>query len=574
MPRKKRKIAVIDAETDPFKHGRTPRPFAWGYYDGTYYQYFWGDDATDQLIEFLSTEEPTIVYAHNGGKFDYFYLLQWLCPEVFIINGRISRAFLFDMSIELRDSWLILPLALASHDKNDIEYWKLERHCRETHKQEILEYLRKDCTSLYEWVTQYIETFGNNLTLAGTAFKELRASGYDITNTYLDFDDQLRRFYYGGRVQCFEVGSFFEPFNVVDINSAYPEAMLHNHWYGSQYVETFRFPSTDNGSWFADIDAVSRGALPYRHDEKLYFPDDNQTRNYTASGWEINAAIKNNALRVKKINRVYRPVLTENFTTYVNKFFTMKADADLSMKKAKEKGDTIEALYWSAQRQFAKLLLNSAYGKFGQDGRDFKEFHLCDFGEFPPQEEEKPRWLPYVDLEPVNKSIFNRPAPVEKFYNVATAASITGYVRAKLFDALCNSERPLYCDTDSIICRDTTVPISDKLGDWEIEAALKEIHIAQRKLYAGITEEGKYKLATKGVNIGKRSDDLVQRKLYNLIKEGIKTGEAYSYKMDSPAFNLKLGAIIPRFFDRTINFQNIYNNTCANPDDLVELMTH
>ena len=37
-------IAVIDFETDPFEHGIVPRPFAAGFYDGSRYLQFWGDD--------------------------------------------------------------------------------------------------------------------------------------------------------------------------------------------------------------------------------------------------------------------------------------------------------------------------------------------------------------------------------------------------------------------------------------------------------------------------------------------------------------------------------------------------
>ena len=70
MPRKKQplKIAVIDAETDPFKHGRIPKPFAWGFFDGTQYADFWGPTATDQLLDFLECyPDPLVIFAHNGG---------------------------------------------------------------------------------------------------------------------------------------------------------------------------------------------------------------------------------------------------------------------------------------------------------------------------------------------------------------------------------------------------------------------------------------------------------------------------------------------------------------------------
>ena len=76
MAKKKinRLLATIDLETDPFQHGRLPKPFLSGFDDGNRVVEFWGDDCILRLVEFLATlEDPYIIYAHNGGKFDFFY---------------------------------------------------------------------------------------------------------------------------------------------------------------------------------------------------------------------------------------------------------------------------------------------------------------------------------------------------------------------------------------------------------------------------------------------------------------------------------------------------------------------
>ena len=79
MARKKKekpqtRIAVIDFETDPFLYDRVPEPFSAGFYDGETYIDFWGDDCADQLICYLeSRKDNLIIYAHNGGKFDFYY---------------------------------------------------------------------------------------------------------------------------------------------------------------------------------------------------------------------------------------------------------------------------------------------------------------------------------------------------------------------------------------------------------------------------------------------------------------------------------------------------------------------
>lgn len=100
--------------------------------------------------------------------------------------------------------------------------------------------------------------------------------------------------------------------------------------------------------------------------------------------------------------------------------------------------------------------------------------------------------------------------PVQsKFYNVATAASITGFVRAFLLRHIDKVERAgggvLYCDTDSIVCTDVDVPktfaLSNKLGDWSHEGRFDRGAIAGKKLYAFHGADGKWKTATKGVRL-------------------------------------------------------------------------
>ena len=555
------RFASLDYETDPFKYGRTPKEFALGFYDGTSYWDFWGDDCTEQFINFLSNyietdlyeDEQLIIYAHNGGKFDFFYLIEHLDPDLFMINGRIAKAALFGGRVEMRDSWLVLPLPLASNDKLEIDYKLFEKETRNHHKKEILHYLKRDCTSLHEWVTGFIDQFGLYMTLASAAFDQLKKTDYDIPTTFEEYDNLFRKFYYGGRVQCFEVGEFKGHFQYVDINSAYPTAMLDNHWYGGGYIEHTDFPKSKNGSWFAEIDAVSKGALPLKAaDGKLYFPDDNEARRYLVTGWEINAGIETNTLDIKNIIATYRPKRKMNFSQYVNTFIKMKEDADLKMRECKKNGDEAGRLYWSARRTFAKLLLNSCYGKFGQDGRKFEKFCIVAHGEWPDDVD----WVPHG--EHGDYTIYSRPDPSKRFYNVATAASITGWVRAFMWKSINQSQRPLYCDTDSIICEKFNGDLGLGLGEWDMEARATEVYIAQRKMYAMKVYKKQWpffdhKTASKGVRL-----------TYDQIEEGVITGQSIVTERDAPAFSLQHGA---RFFSRKTDFENIKKNSLRNPLD-------
>lgn len=523
LSKKSTQIAVIDFETDPFKYGQNVAPFCCGYYDTEEYLHFWGDDCVTRLIDFLKTKEKRIIYAHNGGKFDFFFMLDFVDEEIKIINGRIAKCTILDGLHEMRDSYLILPMPLKSHGKKSISYRKMRKEFREKYKKEILDYLYYDCFSLFDWVTSFIADYGNGLTLAGAAFKQLKKTEYPVQNTYDDYDSLFREFYFGGRVQCFEVGAFIGKFKYVDINSAYPYAMTFKHWQGSMYSQVLCLPK--DPQYFAEIEAISLGALPIKDESgRLIFPSDNVPRIYKVSGWEIQAGIETNTLTIKKVINCYKPLFTCDFKPYVNKFFQLKSEAE-------KNGD-------NTRRTFAKLMLNSAYGKFGQNGRDFEDFALCESGGYPEGE----GWVPYSRNEE-SFSIYSKPAPVDRFYNVATAASITGFVRAFLWRNICASSRPLYCDTDAIICESFSGEVGDKLGQWDVEFEPTECYIAQKKMYALKDEQGNVKKACKGVRLK-----------FNQIKNGVLNRENLEFKKPSPAFSLKYGT---RFFSRVIDFENI-----------------
>jgi hypothetical protein len=131
------------------------------------------------------------------------------------------------------------------------------------------------------------------------------------------------------------------------------------------------------------------------------------------------------------------------------------------------------------------------------------------------------------------------------------AASITGFVRAYLWRAINECERPLYCDTDSIICTSYSGKIGLELGDWEVEAEPTAAYIAQRKMYALQLPNGETKTASKGVRLS-----------FEEIKNGVLTGKNITQYKEAPAYSLKHGA---RFFSRETNFEELQKNLVTNP---------
>jgi len=74
MKRGGKQVWACDCETDPFDHGAEIRPFIWGLYDG---KEFWTFNSTISFVQFVRSKR-IILYAHNGGKFDFMFLCRLL----------------------------------------------------------------------------------------------------------------------------------------------------------------------------------------------------------------------------------------------------------------------------------------------------------------------------------------------------------------------------------------------------------------------------------------------------------------------------------------------------------------
>jgi hypothetical protein len=506
-------IAVVDAETDPFEYGADIKPFLWGFFDGkNYYQ----TESTEEMVNHISKFDGT-VFAHNGGKFDYFFMLPFIKKDqaVKVINGRLSE---FKIGrARMRDSLNILPVGLAKFQKDDFEYWKMKADRRRFHWKEIEVYLKSDCVNLHNVVTRFIADYGLSLTLAGAAMKQWKKLGNKVSTTSEEFYNRYAPYYFGGRVECFESGVFKEDFRIVDINSAYPSLMMQDHPTGTKIIESRRIDEKTLFKSFVTLECYSYGALPYRvasgkERGNVEFPHRRDV--YHCTGRELKGALETNTVKNISIKKVITFQETVNFTEYIEKFFAIK----LSCEKS---GDDIG-------RTMAKFFLNSLYGKFCANPNKYNDFYIGDWGQKPPEG---------FGVGPLIEDVqfFSKPIDdaQKTWYNVATGASITGGVRAFLWESIQRVERPMYCDTDSIICKGVgDLALSDKIGDWSNEGCKEganKLAIAGKKLYCAWMKNGKKKLATKGV------------KLTSVELEKVARGETITYYSNSPTYSLSKG---------------------------------
>lgn len=584
---------TLDLETDPFQAGQLPEAFAADFFDGKTHFLFWGTGCVERCLRSALTFDG-IIYAHNGGKFDFHFIMPLLVEiygaenlELMTIGSRIVK--IVTPGPEFRDSFALIPKPLSSFgNKIDIKdvakpqdpLWKLKRQHREKHKAEICDYLKQDCFGLWEAVRDFVANYGCEITLASTTFRILRKDfGFKLPKTNVFHDKKFRPYYYAGRVQFFALGPCPGYAACCDINSAFPWAMTLPHWFGPECVVRLKPPVRYRDQSFYDITCDANGCLPSRGPKgEVVFPVGRNLR-FKVTGWELFAGIECGLVRNVRYNAVYTPTDCKDFGDYVRHFYHLKQHAEND-----------------AERQFAKLILNSAYGKFALNPREFRQVRVTAYDEVLPDP-----WEHCFDDEDAGLSYWKRlthpnrektpeqlhkakqqrdrrrnrlidegrklvnpeedePRPM-RFNNVCTAASITGCVRAFLMRSMHRCGGVLYCDTDSVFARDiSSLDLGEGLGQWKLEKEFDGVWIAGKKLYAGrainwqelekqIAAESDPKKAAK-----------LRKELWKTASKGVRLspeqicrvaeGEAQTYEFDAPNYSLFSA---PGFTKRTVN---------------------
>lgn len=539
-----REFAVLDSETDPFEHGRTPKPFVWGFYDGKEFSVYTAD-TFDAFIKTVS-KRRVIIYAHNGGRFDYHFFTHLFEPygKIHIINGRMASFRIGNA--EFRDSFNIIPVALDKLEflnadgtvqkKQEFDYSLMEADTRYSPDvwERIIDYLRDDCLTLYQAIESLQSQYGRKLTQAGASMDQWKkiVNRRELPKSSKAYFEEFEPWYFGGRVECFQRGIIDTRFSVYDINSAYPYAMMRAHPYDLEYDE---YPGEVEGEELGPnlfiIEASSTGAFPFRSGGKLTFPSDGERREFYVTGWELSAAIDTNTAGDYFVKRaVYFPG-KQSFDEYIGRFYSIRLQAKATGDKA---GDL-----------FAKLFMNSLYGKFGANPENYSDFMLRPESERNELDEDVV-WYDSGNLGDWILAERDLEEHEMRFYNVVTAASITGFVRAYLWRAIqaTGIKNMLYCDTDSIATSSEghSLDTGEGLGKWKHEGEFDKAGICGKKLYIfrGIPDaKGKRenKQASKGARL--TEDQLWQ----------IASGAEVLYKPEAPTFSVHHA---PRFISRRI----------------------
>lgn len=505
--RRLEEIAVLDFETDEFDNEHPENlvePFLAVIYRLNHEPIVIWDEDADALILKVVTQIEAMegrytIYAHNGGRFDYKFLLPHLRGEIKFKGNSIMKATIGEH--ELRDSLHILPTSLASLQKDEFDYKKMNKKVRNKHREEIIRYCVNDCKYALEFIVHFVEKHGFKISIGQAAFAGVKALYPQIENLSKGQDGVFRQFFFGGRVECFEgVTHYKGPLKYIDGNSAYPAVMAYvKHPIGKTWI---RSSIITRDTFFIELSCHSKGALILRDRD-----EDGTWRTRAPHGYhrfyttihEYKAAMDLHLISDITIHATHNCPLSTTFADFVIPRYNERRTITAHMKTLQV--GTSEWGHYNKDQTIIKFELNNAYGKFAQNPERYFETWITNPGEEPDKDEAGSDWT--LSTRSNAYWMWKRPNEDFRYNNVATGASITGAQRAVLLRAIHAVKRPLYCDTDSIICEDTgNLELDDtKLGMWKIEAELDELYINGKKHYAyHATKKDKWTVRCKGAS--------------------------------------------------------------------------
>lgn len=259
-------------------------------------------------------------------------------------------------------------------------------------------------------------------------------------------DDLLRmerESYHGGRVECFRRGTYRGKFFLLDVNSLYP-AVMRAEFYPTRVAfrrqTTAGWPWTDYAARYACIGRVvlrtSEPAYPVVRDGKLVFPVG--TFPAVLCGPELLYAQHHGHLAETGAMAFYEQAPI--FRGFVE---------DLYARRLQAKAAGNATLDW-----FYKILMNSLYGKFGQNGKVWHEQeNVTDLSARAWKEVDAQTGavVSYRQLGGLVQRLAAEPEAPESI--PAIAAYVTSHARLHLWRLICHAGRShvYYCDTDSLL---------------------------------------------------------------------------------------------------------------------------
>lgn len=522
LKQKNIKFAVFDIETYKWIN-----PYAVGFYDGNEYRQFLGKHCIKDFINFIAVKKYRSyrIYAHNGGKFDFNFLVEELKNRKFNIDMVFqgSRCLLLKLYtnlyrndegyithsnvIQFVDSISLLKFGLDALTKDfDVEHKKLNFMDKKVTERDyeylyrlfkeddvrFHDYLRNDVYGLYEVLIKFNKLIEQNngqigITIASTSLKTFQ-TGYlnnNIKMTNKESNTEMKLGYYGGRTEIFRMLLPDDKYRCYDVNSLYPYVMFNNKFPISK-------PKTVNNitrTMVKEMDGITKckvkapknlylPILPYKlklgGHNKLIFPLGNFEGYWDnvqlVKAMELGYKIEPLKMMVFKTDYIFKD--------YVTNFYKLKSQSKPQ----------------SPSYILAKLMLNSLYGKFAQN-QDSEMMVKID----NPKDLQEKDVVGIVDLD---HNLFKVKSESRgNFFIPQISIHVTALAQLRLYEfmekLLNKGKRISYCDTDSLFT-DGYLPTSNKLGDMKKEYGFSSGYFLLPKTYCVVKSDGSVKVKAKG----------------------------------------------------------------------------
>lgn len=473
-----------------------------------------------EYLAFLARERIDYVWSHWGGKYDNRFVISELMRQniefEIILSGShaiIVKAFMEKgFSIHFCDSARIMPDSVAKIGKT-INLPKLDvdrSNIGALSFAETAEYCYRDCDIVLRGLQEMKRCLSEAgadfaFTLASIATRWVRSTdaldwarfepekhgGKDPMD---EADEYSEPAYFGGRTECFRVGTFKQKLFYYDVRSSYP-------WSMTQLLPTYPGKVEDKPQGSArellSVCGISEASvivpeshylpiLPSYREQKLLFPVGRFRGRWT--NLELLAAL-DRGVRVKIHSRLVFEE-TAFMKNFVDTFFGMRAEA-------LQAGDAFKSYAY-------KILINSAYGKLIES----VERSRLIFGSQRVNEAIKRGGeISSTNTIGLYEELTRQKGP---FRHVAAGAYVTARSRLLLWDRMDKIIRAggkvFYCDTDSIVTDMELPEEPDTLGNLKLENVLTEFEAFAPKVYRMITADGKTYYKVKGTPIEKGDD--------------------------------------------------------------------
>jgi len=463
------------------------------------------------LVAFMKSFPNTIWFAHNA-IYDVGVLLPHIADfEIHTYHGRLLKAIYPPKKprVTIADSFWFFPMPLSKigqalgleklerpwESEGEIVDWN--RTLERVPLEEVMKYCKRDVEIVWRAMRLFQEEVNRlggelKLTLASTTLDVFRRAFLDceyetpskVVNNY------CREAYYGGRVENLIEGEIDNVF-FYDVNSMYPYIMKTLEFPDPNTLRGPLRPGREENIWkYEGVTACEIEVpfsmlppLPYRVNGKVIYPYGRLRGAWTHL--ELREALKEGARIIRMEWQIIAEATCNPFRGFVETLYALR-------KEYKQKGDPRELV--------VKIMMNSLYGKFGEnaDKKDYKVLvdldHYPDAGNMPEGSELLSDEPPLFCLMP------RKPERPSGHWIVIWAAYITAGARVHLRRLALQAGEVFYMDTDSLVTR-AVLPNGSGLGELKLEKEADRMIIRGPKLYTAYKDEQLVKAASRGVPV-------------------------------------------------------------------------